>query len=328
MAINHKIPALGLLALLATSCSKADKVDGDAPSAASPFTSVEATATAGDTFSGPRSGVPLPGGGVAFVASVPATEDEAAHAGLFRSVDGETTLLYAGALLQNPLDLDLALDGSTLFVADSIYVDDLGEAAGGAILSFPVEGGEPTANAIGYAPRAVTVAESGDVYFSGRDRDSGQPGVFRLAGDSAQTLYSGAPLVDPSGLAVFEDGQVLVADTRAQEDASTNATRGAVIAIADGEARLFASGFETGYPAGIALSADESKLIISGQGADSTNLVYVLDAHDPSAEAYVETGFAAQSWSSGGLHRAHGESTFAWCDRAAAGGTIYTISAR
>jgi hypothetical protein len=32
-------------------------------------------------------------------------------------------------------------------------------------------------------------------------------------------------------------------------------------------------------------------------------------------------------WSSGGLHRAHGENRFAWCDRAAEGGTVYAIEA-
>jgi hypothetical protein len=90
---------------------------------------------------------------------------------------------------------------------------------------------------------------------------------------------------------------------------------------------LFASGFDTGYPAGLALTRDDAVLIVSGQGPDSSNLVFLFDTSDPEADPAIETGFARQMWSSGGLHRAHGENRFAWCDRAAEGGTVYSIEA-
>jgi DNA-binding beta-propeller fold protein YncE len=141
-------------------------------------------------------------------------------------------------------------------------------------------------------------------------------------------VYVGAPLVDPSGIAVFGDGRIAVADTSFSDgEGSSIGSRGAVVLLDDGEASLFVSGFETGYPAGLALTKDDSILIVSGQGPDSSNLVFLFDTADTEKEPTIETGFASQMWSSGGLHRAHGENRFAWCDRAAEGGTVYAIEA-
>lgn len=319
----------GVLAMLATGCQK-DTDKTTVPSADSPFASVEVAAQASERFTHPWSGTPLPDGGVAFVATLPATEEEPARAAvLLADAGGEASVLYAGALLASPLDLDVSLDGRLLFVADSVHLDGEGQNAGGAIVQIPLDGGEPSALSAGYAPRAVTVAESGDVYFSGRDPEDGAVGVFRLTGEGAERIYAGPPLVDPSGIAVFGDGRVLVADTSLGEaEDSELQSRSGVVLIHDGQASVFASGFETGYPAGIALTADEGTLIVSGQGTDSSNLVFLFSTADPAEPVYVETAFAGEHWSSAGLHRAHGENRFAWCDRNAAGGTVYAITAR
>jgi hypothetical protein len=128
---------------------------------------------------------------------------------------------------------------------------------------------------------------------------------------------------------VFGDGRLLVADTSFSDgEDSAIASRGAVVELDSGEARLFASGFETGYPAGLALTTDDRVLIVSGQGPDSSNLVFLFDTEHPDRDPLIETAFASEAWSSGGLHRAHGENRFAWCDRAAGGGTVYAIQAR
>ncbi|HEY3493201.1 MAG TPA: hypothetical protein VGK73_00890 [Polyangiaceae bacterium] len=321
----------GLLALLGGGCAKdgGNAPGPTQPAAQSPFASVEVAAQASERFTSPRAGTPLPGGGVAFVAMQPATEETASRAAVLRGAPGEEpSVLYAGELLQNPLDLDVSTDGATLYVADSLHLDAEGNSAG-ALLLVPVGGGDPTAAALGYAPRAVTVADSGDVYFSGRDPESREPGVFRLYGDAVETVYAGAPLVDPSGIAVASDGRVFVADTSLSDaEDSTLASRAGVLAVGEGRAELFVTGFETGYPAGIALTSDDSALIVSGQGSDSSNLVYVFATATPEAAPYVETAFANQHWSSAGLHREHGANRFAWCDRAAEGGTVYAIAAR
>lgn len=322
-----------MLALLASSCAK-DEMGGSTnpvtPTDQSPFASVDVAARASELFNSPRAGVPLPGGGVAFVAMQPATDERASQAAVLRGAPGEeASVLYSGELLQNPLDLDLSTDGTTLYVADSLHFDAEGNNAGGALLLVPLDGGEPTSLAIGYGPRAVTVADSGDVYFSGRAPESGEPGVFRLYGDAVETLYTGAPLVDPSGLAVASNGRVFVADTSLSDGEETSlSSRAGVVAIGEGRADVFVSGFETGYPAGIALTSDDAALIVSGQGSDSSNLVYVFTTATPGAAPYVESAFASEHWSSGGLHREHGANRFAWCDRAAEGGTIYAIEAR
>jgi hypothetical protein len=325
------IGLLGLLLLGASACSDSGSIEASKqpPASTSAFSSVEVAASASATFVSPLSGTPLPSGGVAFIALAPATDDAPAHPALFRAAAGEEpSVLYAGELLQNPLDLHVSADGESILVADSVYLDENGENAGGALLTFPVTGGEPSASAVGYVPRAVTVADSGAVYFSGSEPETRTPGVFLLAEGSVEPVYVGAPLVDPSGIAVFGDGRVLVADTSFSDgEDSASASRGAVVLLENGEATLFASGFETGYPAGLALTSDDAVLVVSGQGPDSSNLVFLFDTAHPEAEPKLETGFAAQQWSSGGLHRAHGENRFAWCDKAAEGGTIFSIEA-
>ena len=329
---NTMTGLFGLLLLGASGCSKSESDPGTMPEPAAPqsaFSSVEVAANGAAGFTTPLSGTPLPGGGVAFLATLPASEEEPARPALMRGVTGEEpSVLYSGSLLQSPIDLDVSADGASILVADSVHLDEEGASAGGAILTFPIDGGEPSASAVGYLPRAVTVADSGEIYFSGRDPESGSTGVFRLAGGAVENVYVGAPLVEPSGIAVFGDGRVLVADTSYSDgEGSDTASRGAVVLLENGYASLYASGFETGYPAGIALTSDDAVLIVSGQGPDSSNLVFLFSTADPSAAPQIESAFAAEQWSSGGLHRAHGENRFAWCDRSAGGGTIYSIAA-
>lgn len=328
---TSKIGVLGLLVLSASACSDSDSGNEKPASGSdSAFSSVEVAANASAGFTSPLSGTPLPEGGVAFIAMLPATEEVAARPALFRADAGaDPSVLYSGDLLQNPLDLDVSADGAAILVADAVHLDENGENAGGAMLTFPIDGGDPVASAIGYKPRAVTVADSGEVYFSGTDPESSEPGVFALVDDAVTAVYVGAPLVDPSGIAVFGDGRVAVADTSFSDgEDSTISSRAAVVMLEDGEASLFVSGFETGYPAGLALTKNDAVLIVSGQGPDSSNLVFLFDTARPEAEPQIETGFASQMWSSGGLHRAHGENRFAWCDRAADGGTVYSIEAK
>jgi hypothetical protein len=328
---HHQLARIGLVLLGAGACSESSTdTPGTRPTASnSAFSNVEVAAEASGGFTNPLSGAPLPSGELAFIAHLPETDGAPARAALLRARPGRAPMvLYSGELLSNPIDLDVAADGSSIVVADSMHLGGDGADDGGAVLTFPVDGGEPSAGAVGYVPRAVTVAESGEIYFSGRDPESGAPGVFLLAGDTAVPVYTGAPLVDPSGIAVFADGRVLVADTSYSEGAGARTTsRGAVVLIDQGDATLFASGFETGYPAGLALTTDERMLVVSGQGADSSNLVFLFDTTAPEAEPRIETAFASEHWSSGGLHRAHGSNHFAWCDRAQGGGTVYSIAA-
>ena len=299
-----------------------------------PFRSLEAVANAPASFTQTRAGVPLPDGSTAFIATLEAVSDEeragaGARVALFLqpAQGGSASVLYAGDKLVNPFDIDASLDGKTLYVADVS-----GGAEGrGAILTLGTTGGEPTEVVSGWAPRGVTVASDDRVYFSGIDETTGESGVFLLAGSAVSRVFAGAPLVDPSGIAVLKNGGVLVSDTRLFDGASDgtttrNASEAGVVLIKDGQASIFATGFVTGYPAGIALTVDDKALIISGQGPDRSDTVYIVDVANPTAPPTVVTDkFSAFQDSSAGLKRAHDSNTFIWASLAANGGTIYRI---
>src|SRR6185295_14799604 len=81
---------------------------------------------------------------------------------------------------------------------------------------------------------------------------------------------------------------------------------------------LLLGGLHVGYPAGIALTHDETKLVISGIDADGADQVSIVDLatkevtviDDPQITSGVE---------SAGLHRAHDTDTFSWADSTAGG---------
>ena len=185
-----------------------------------PFKSLETAANSPAVFSAPRAGVPLQGNAIAFVALARDAATNAAQPAIFaqRSTRSEPTVLYSGAGLVSPLDIDVSIDGRTLFVADFA-----GGASGtGAILSLPASGGSPSFAAEGWSPRSVTVGPNDEVYFSGLDPSTGKTGVFQLTGGTVSTVFSGGPLIEPSGIAAFADGRLLVADARALDHRDTS----------------------------------------------------------------------------------------------------------
>jgi hypothetical protein len=294
---------------------------------------MEAAANAPTAFTQPRAGVPLADGSVAFIATIEGLpEAQTTTSGervgiLIQPPSGMPTVLYAGDAIVNPFDIDASIDQKTLYVADPAA----GADGSGAILTLPVAGGTPAEIAVGYQPRSVTVAADDGIYFSGVDPTSGDPGVFHAKGGVVTTVFAGAPFVDPSGVALSKDGRVLVADTRLFDAARSGTgkplgSEAGIIAVKDGKASVFATGFATGYPAGIALSTDETKLIVSGEGPDRSDTVYLVDVADPTAPAQiVQDEFSKFQDSSAGLKRAHDTNTFVWASLSAKGGTVYRI---
>jgi hypothetical protein len=179
--------ALGGALALSIACSNNGKSNANEnePEPTGPFRSVEAVANAPSSFTQPRAGVPLENGAVAFIATLEdLTEQENSDAGervgiLLQPAKGAVSVLYAGDQLVNPIDLDVSLDGKTLYIADSAA----GGESEGALLTLPVAGGEPSVALLGQRPRGITVGSDGSVYFSGVSADSAEPGVFKLAGD-------------------------------------------------------------------------------------------------------------------------------------------------
>ncbi|MFZ5892704.1 MAG: hypothetical protein ACOY0T_16715 [Myxococcota bacterium] len=330
-------PAGGITFVLAASlsfglaCAESKSKDDPTPGNEGPFKSVEVVANAPSSYSSPRGGVPLSDGGIAFIATLEGTLAAQAPEGgeriaILRKGGGaqDVQVLYSGDQLVNPLDIAISLDEKTLYLADPAG----GAEGSGAILTLAISGGEPSELLAGYAPRAVTVADDGRVYFSGVDPESREAGVFELRDGVAVSAFQGAPLVDPSGIAVQADGTLLVADTRLFERTPGVGSEAGIVRIKQGQASIWATGFSTGYPAGIALTLDEKTLIISGEGPDRSDTVYLVDMAKPSAPPQAITAsFSAYQDASAGLKRAHDSNTFIWASLAADGGTVFRIVA-
>jgi len=303
-----------------------------------PFKALGAAANAPDVFSQPRAGVPLEDGAVAFIAVHEGAADEDVTRTGPRSVvflqqpaePGGTppapSALYDGDALVSPIDIEASTDGQTLFVAD--YAG--GPEGAGAIVRLPRGGGEPDFVAQGWSPRSVTLGADEALYFSGLDPESGEAGVFRLVGDAVEPVFVGAPLVDPSGIAVFRDGRVLVADTRLLDGGAMfddlTASEAGVVLVDRGQASVFATGFATGFPAGVALTLDEGTLIISGQGPDRRDTVYLVNTAAPrDLPTAVTDVFSEERDSSAGLKRAHDANVFIWASLSYQRGTVFRI---
>ena len=293
-----------------------------------PFRSLEAAANSPAVFSAPRAGVPLDGAAIAFVALATGGAGGAQPA-IFaqRNTRSAPTVLYSGAGLVSPLDIDVSIDGRTLFVADFA-----GGADGtGAILSLPATGGSPTSAAEGWSPRSVTVGPNDELYFSGRDPSTGKTGVFELSGGTVSTVFSGGPLIEPSGIAAFADGRLLVADARALDNRDPSsgpgvASEASVVLIDNGKASVFATGFAAGFPAGLALTLDESTLVVSGEGRDRSDTVWLIDvAHPEQKPKSVTDSFSRYQDAAAGIKRAHRSNTFIFASTAADGGTVFKI---
>jgi hypothetical protein len=297
----------------------------------SPFQSMVTAANAASIFTAPRAGVPLEGDAIAFIALDERVPEEERALGatrpavfLQRDSRSEPSVLYASDGLVSPLDIDASLDGRTLYVADFAG----GRTGGGAVVIVPASGGAARFAADGWSPRSVTVGPRDEVYFSGVDPTTGAAGVFVLESGSVRTVFTGAPLVDPSGIAAFADGRVLVADTRAFDGRTGPliASEASVVLIDHGRASVFATGFASGFPAGVALTLDERTLIVSGEGKDRSDTVWLIDVAHPELQPKSLTdSFSRVQDAAAGLKRAHGRNTFIFASGAADGGTLFKI---
>lgn len=151
------------------------------------------------------------------------------------------------------------------------------------------------------------------------------PAVYHLdlANDAVETVFRGAPLVSPSRMTVASDGTVWVVDRAAGSDGG-----GAVVRIRAGEASVVAEGFVAGEPAGVALTVDESTVLVSSLDATGHSQVFIVDAATYATATF--NGVIGANTASGGLVRSRvgedGRQTFAWCGvNAGANGTVYRV---
>jgi sugar lactone lactonase YvrE len=194
----------------------------------------------------------------------------------------------------------------------------------------PAAGGTPTvlSGTADHAPRGLAlVKEEGvdQIYFTGRNPADGEPGVFKVAasGGTVQGLVKGAPFSDPNGIAVTRDGTLYIVDTAAGDLTAGSAQ---VIKVADNTATVFHEGLKVGFPAGIALSQDDSTALISAMDpVRGTDVVVRLNLAENKEELF-NTGIEAFE-EAAGLHRAANAEVYAWCDSTANGsGTVYVLT--
>lgn len=238
------------------------------------------------------------------------------------------TKLAAGAPMVSPFGLDVSTDGNTLVLSDPGAQLDEAVLDRGELFTLGTTGGTPAKveGASGYRPRGIVVvkeAGSDVAYFTGREKATGLPGVFKvpLAGGTVTTVAKDAPFTDPSGLAVAADGTVYVIDAGDPEAATAR-----LIKVSAGTSSVLLSNISVGYPAGVALSQDEKTILISARDPEKrTDAVLRLPVMGGEVQS-ISTGIDTFE-EPAGLHRARNADTFIWADSSAnGGGTVYVIN--
>ncbi len=235
---------------------------------------------------------------------------------------GPSVKLHEGAPLVSPSSISISDDGQTLFIADGAAESAPGEDDG-SLFSMGIGGGAPTAlsGTQGYQPRGIEVM--GDtVWFTGKK--DGKAALFKsgLGGGQVSEVASGALFTDPSGVAVTKKGVAYVVDSGGAASAQGGAS---VIKVEAGVAEVVMEGLGVGHPAGAALTADESTLLVSGLDVGrGTDVVYKIELASKNMSSITDV--IGDFRESAGLHRARGKNVFAWADSNANGtGTVYKL---
>lgn len=273
------------------------------------------------TFLYPFDATPDPDGAVVYFTAY----DDAGDAAIFkRNADGSGTaeVIHAGFPLAAPVGITTSLNGSSLFVADVAASSDDNDpiASKGVVFTVSAGGGTPTGNQAteGFQPRGIAAVNLGNgeqVIFTGIDPE-GVPGVFSLSGT---TLIAGPPFIDPSGVTADSLGRLYVADTQG------GAGEAKIFVVDDDDVTILVDGLTVGHPAGLALSADSSTLLVSG--IDTTThaaTLFVVDVSSGDVTTFATD--ISDNDDIGGIHRAQDTDTFALVGVSSGnGGAIYRV---
>ena len=268
--------------------------------------SVTLLAQGGAVFYEPLDATPDPTGAMIYFVARAAN----GQPGVFRvaATGGLVQSVLIGAPLVGPRGVAFSSDGETLYVADP-------EAAGGgAVFAVPIAGGSASviAGTRGTGARALDLVHTaqGDIlYIAGAEQRLQRAAVLRLplvGGATPTSILRGSPLAVADGVAVSANGKVYVAGRNGNGDGSQ-----IVLEVDQRGHRSLVRSIRLGSPAGLALTADESALLVSSVAADGTSQVLFVDLATGSTSVFNDVIGANRG--SGGLHRAHQANFFAWC---------------
>jgi sugar lactone lactonase YvrE len=275
-------------------------------------------ASSSSAFTLPLDAAPSPDGSTIYFTATSAQGPKVLRVA---AAGGPVDTLTVGAPLRTPLGLALSSDGQTIYIADT------DANSSGLLYSLPVAGGAgaPLPGSAFTAPRGIEVAQENGVdllYFTGIDPSTGAPAVLVLpaSGEPLGVIARGAPLVEPVGVAIAQDGTLYIADRAAGGNGL-----GSVFRIRGGQVERLATGFRAGNPAGVALTLDEKLLLVStlDRRRDRSQVLVINLA---SGQQGIVTKVVEANMGSGGLHRAHAQTAMAWCGiTSGTQGTVYRI---
>ncbi len=243
------------------------------------------------------------------------------------SMGGAAKEVFTGHPYITPRAIAISSDGQYLYVtdpmADQIFVQ-------------AITGGSPTIlhGSKGTSPQNLNVATVNGqqlIYFTGKDSASGQAAVLTLpitGNDTVSVIAKGSPLAAPDGVVVTQAGMIYVSDR-----SSTGTDVGQIVKIDGKTVTSLVNNIHLGNPAGIALSPDESILLVSAlQTTNTHDQVLLIDLntlHIGSVTKVVGQNID----DAGGLHASPGKKAmFAWADRRGkgiernSGGAVYEVT--
>jgi len=271
-------------------------------------------AQAGD-FAAPLDATPDPDGSTFYFTAIGPNGP-----GVFRvaATGGPATVVAAGAPFVKPTGISISGDGRLLYIADPHAWAGSGRL--GHIFVVPVSGGtpRPLRGAEGRGPLGIEVAAEGSedvVYFTGYNAANRTPGVYKIRAvgvETPTTVFEGTPLVEPDSVAIGTSGAVYLTDRGAN----------AVRKIENGAVSTLVERIRPGTPAGIALTPDESRVLVSTL-QPYRNRAQVLIIDQSTMEISASTDVIGRIPGAGGLHRARNANIYAWCG--VANGPIFRI---
>jgi DNA-binding beta-propeller fold protein YncE len=255
------------------------------------------------------------------------TAEGAGGAGVFvvPADGGAAVALSQGSPFAAPRGLEISGDGATIYVADP---------TANQVFALPAAGGAPipVPGSAGTKPRAVAITSVGGsdtLLIAGSSPTDGKPALLRLplGGGKIAVVSSGAPMTEPSGIAVSPDGTVYLADRSAGGDG-----RGSLFRLRGGAVETLASGFRTGGPVvGVALLRDGSAALVSSLAEDDMSAQALIVNLKTMAQARFNKVIGG-TFGAGGLHRAAGSDRLAWADstgptkrKPGTGGGVYLL---